>query len=132
MKVLVVLLTVTSLFALVGSAQQSPVKPDPTPPVAAISPFIDVHVHLEKPVADESLAIAVQGMRTENTAKYLFLPSPFDEAGPASFDIEFIQATAKKYSDKISTMGGGGTLNPMVEEAAHTGKVTPELQKKFK
>jgi predicted TIM-barrel fold metal-dependent hydrolase len=127
------LLTVGVLATLVVAAQQAPtVKPDPVPPVAAISPFIDVHVHLEKPVAEESLNVAVQGMRTENTAKYLFLPSPFDEAGPASFDIEFIQATAKKYSDKISTMGGGGTLNPMVEEAAHAGKVSPELQKKFK
>src|SRR5437868_868197 len=91
--------------------------PEPIP-VSAISPFIDVHVHLEKAVADESLASAVQSMRAENTAKYLFLPSPFDEAGPASFDIEFIQEKAKKYSGKIAISGGGGTLNPMIEEAA--------------
>ena len=113
-----------AFLTAVGSAQQTP--------ATAISPFIDVHVHLEKPVADESLAIAVQSMPIENIAKYLFLPSPFDEAGPASFDIEFIQETAKKYEGKIAVSGGGGTLNPMIEEAAHAGKVSPELEKKFR
>jgi predicted TIM-barrel fold metal-dependent hydrolase len=131
-KLFLSLLTITGLLTLMGSAQQSPVKPDPQPPIAAISPFIDVHVHLEKAVADESINLAVQAIRTENIAKYLFLPSPFDEEGPGSFDVEFIKATTKNYSGKIAVSGGGGTLNPMVEQAAHAGKVTPELEKRFR
>ena len=132
MKVCLPLLTLFVLLTLVGSGQQAPVKPDPVPPIAAISPFIDVHVHLEKSVADESIEVAVQGIRTENIAKYHFLPSPFDEDGPAAFDVEFIKAATKRYLDKIAVSGGGGTLNPMIEQAAHAGKVTPELEKKFK
>jgi predicted TIM-barrel fold metal-dependent hydrolase len=83
-------------------------------------------------VADESISVAIQAIPAENIAKYHFLPSPFDEAGPASFDVEFIKAETKKYSDKIAVSGGGGTLNPMIEQAAHAGKVTPELEKRFK
>src|SRR5215469_3800947 len=112
-KVCLAVLGIVCLVASAGSAPQTAaVKPDPVPPVAAVSPFIDVHVHLEKPVADESIQVAVHAMGTGNIAKYLFLPSPFDEAGPASFDIEFIKETIKQYSEKISVSGGGGTLNP--------------------
>jgi predicted TIM-barrel fold metal-dependent hydrolase len=132
-KVCLAFLAIVCLVVLAVSAQQTfSVKPDPVPPVAAVSPFIDVHVHLEKPVADESIQVAVHAVGTENIAKYLFLPSPFDEAGPASFDIEFIKQTTKQYSDKISVSGGGGTLNPMVEEAARARKVAPELEKRFR
>src|SRR5581483_10586813 len=40
-------------------------------------------------------------------------------------------AAAKNYPGKIVISGGGGTLNPMVEQAVRAGKVTPELEKKF-
>jgi predicted TIM-barrel fold metal-dependent hydrolase len=100
--------------------------------VAAVSPFIDVHTHLERAVAEGSIEIAVHAMQAENSAKYLFLPSPFPEGGKGAFDIELIQSAAKKYPDKIMISGGGGTLNPMIEEAVHAGAVSPELEKRFK
>ena len=100
--------------------------------MAALSPFIDVHTHLEKAVAADSVEAAVQAMRAENSAKYLFLPSPFAQAGGRSFDIELIQSAAKKHTDKVSAMGGGGTLNPMIQEAVHAGKTSPELEKRFR
>ena len=100
--------------------------------VAALSPWIDTHVHLEKAVADGSIEIAVHSMQAENTARYVFLPSPFPEESKGSFDIELIESASKKYTDKIAPMGGGGTLNPMIEEAVHAGSVSPDLEKKFK
>lgn len=100
--------------------------------IAAVSPFIDVHTHLEKAVAEGSIEIAVHAMQAENSAKYLFLPSPFPEGAKGAFDIELIQEAAKKYPDKILISGGGGTLNPMIEEAVHAGAVSPELEKRFK
>lgn len=114
------------------SAQQSrESRPGEEHPVAAVSPFIDVHTHLEKAVAADSIKAAVAAMRTENSAKYLFLPSPFDRESDDSFDIELIEGVAKKYPGEISIQGGGGTLNPMIQESVHAGTVSPELMKKF-
>src|SRR5438067_11825882 len=86
------LFTTAIFITLSGAAQAPTVKPDPQPPIAAVSPFIDVHVHLEKPVADESIQVAVKNIPIENIAKYHLLPSPFDEEGPAAFDVEFLKA----------------------------------------
>jgi predicted TIM-barrel fold metal-dependent hydrolase len=111
-----------------GQARQAPVQP----PVAAISPYIDVHTHIEREVAETSVERAVEAMRANNTARYLFLPSPFDEQNARSFDIEFIRAAAKAHPDAISASGGGGTLNPMIQEAVRSGAVSAELQARFR
>jgi predicted TIM-barrel fold metal-dependent hydrolase len=126
---LVMLVAISSL-PLLARTQDRRAAVEPSVP--ALTPFIDVHVHIEREVADKSIETAVQAIPAENIAKYLFLPSPFDEEGHGSFDIEFLQTAAKKYPDKISTLGGGGTLNPMIEEAAHAGRTSPELEKRFK
>ena len=108
MLVRLIAVTTFCIAAAVASAAQAP-------PVAAVSPFVDVHVHMEKPVVDDSIQAAIRSAPIENVAKYLFLPSPFDEEGPASFDVEFIAAEAKKHSANIAISGGGGTLNPMLD-----------------
>ena len=124
-----VLLAVSVGLGLTGEARQAPAVKTPA---AALSPFIDVHTHLEKEVAEKSIEAAAKAMPVENNAKYLFLPSPFDEEGHGSFDIEFIQSAAAKHPGTIVISGGGGTLNPMVQQAARAGKVSPELEKKFR
>ena len=111
-----------------AQARQAPVQP----PVGAISPYIDVHTHLEREVAETSIERAVEAMRTSNAVRYLFLPSPFDEQSARSFDIEFIQAAARTHADVISMSGGGGTLNPMIQEAVRSGAVSAELQARFR
>src|SRR5215469_12679622 len=108
MKKFLTLFTTAAFVTLMGAAQAPSVKPDPQPPIAAVSPFIDVHVHIEKPVADESIQAAAKNIPIENIAKYHFLPSPFDEEGPAAFDVEFLKGITKKYPDKIVVSGGGG------------------------
>jgi hypothetical protein len=89
---------------------------------AALSPYIDVHTHIDKALAGHAIEEAIQAMPSENSAMYLFLPSPFPEQSARSFDIEVIQAAARKYPGKVAVMGGGGTLNPMLQEAAHAGR----------
>jgi hypothetical protein len=87
MKIRLILIAIIAASTFTLAAQAPTVKPDPQPPVAAVSPFIDVHVHIEKPVADESIEVAIKNIPVENIAKYHFLPSPFDEEGPGSFDV---------------------------------------------
>lgn len=126
-----ILVAITAILALSAAAQKGP-APTEAPAAAALSPFIDVHTHLEKEVAEKSIQAAVDAMTAENTAKYLFLPSPFDEECHGSFDIEFIQSAAAKNASRIISSGGGGTLNPMIEEAVRARKVIPELEKRFR
>jgi len=101
------------------------------PRVPAVSPYVDVHTHIDE-LTEKSVELAVQAMQGDNRAKYLFLPSPFEEVGGRSFDIEALQMITKRYSDKIALLGGGGTLNPMLVEAIRAGKTSPELEKRFK
>ena len=101
-------------------------------PGAALSPYIDVHTHLDETHVDVSMQSAIQAMPEENLAKIVFMPSPFTLADASRFDVERLLPGAKKYPGKIYVLGGGGTLNPMIIEAARTGAAGPEVEKKFK
>lgn len=98
----------------------------------AASSYIDVHTHIEGEVADKSTAAAAAVMQRDNRARYLFLPSPFDEGDPRAFDIELLRKVSQKYGTRMAVLGGGGTLNPMIVEAVRIGRTTPELEKRFK
>lgn len=101
-------------------------------PIAAISPFIEVHAHLDQKNAAGSVETALQAMRAENAEKIIFLPSPFALDDPSRFDDEVLIAGEKEHRDKFAFLGGGGTLNVMIQEAVHSGNAGPEVQKKFR
>ena len=100
--------------------------------LAALNPFIDVHTHLDETNVDRSMQTAINAMSQENLAKIIFMPSPFTLADANRFDVERLLPAAKKYPGKIYVLGGGGTLNPMLIEAARTGNAGPEVRKKFR
>lgn len=99
---------------------------------AALSPFIDVHTHLDETNVEASMQTAIRAMPEENLAKIIFMPSPFTLADASRFDIERLLPGAKKYPGKIYLLGGGGTLNSMIIEAARAGDAGPDVRKKFK
>ena len=100
--------------------------------VAALSPYIDVHAHLDETDVAGSMQSAIDSMPVENLAKIVFMPSPFTLADASRFDVERLAPAAKKYPGKIAVLGGGGILNPMIIEAARMGNAGAEVQKKFK
>lgn len=112
-----------------AQAQNSPA---PHKAIAALSPYIDVHTHLDETDVDGSMQSAIRAMLEENLARIVFMPSPFTMADANRFDVERLVPIAKKYAGKIAVLGGGGTLNPMIIEAARTGDAGSEVQKKFK
>lgn len=101
-------------------------------PIAALSPYIDVHTHLDEADVDGSMQSAIRAMPEENLAKIVFMPSPFTLADANRFDVERLAPAAHKFPGKIALLGGGGTLNPMIIEAARTGDAGSEVQKQFK
>ncbi len=123
------------LPAQIGRAQTKPARTQssslPHKLVAALSPYIDVHTHLDESDVDGSMQSAIRAMPEENLAKIVFMPSPFTLADAGRFEVERLLPAARKFPGKIALLGGGGTLNPMIIEAARTGDVGPEVQKKF-
>jgi predicted TIM-barrel fold metal-dependent hydrolase len=116
-----------------GAAPPAPRPASPeTAPVAALSPFIEVHTHLDPQDVPGSIQAALGAMRAENAAKMIFLPSPFTPDDPTRFDDELLIAAEKGHQDKFAFLGGGGTLNVMVQEAVHSNNAGPDVQKKFK
>jgi predicted TIM-barrel fold metal-dependent hydrolase len=122
-----------SVLALFAHAHASaPLPKADTVPVAALSPFIEVHAHLESKDTAGSVQAALQAMEAENAAKMIFLPSPFTPDDPTRFDDEVLIAAEKNHRDKLAFLGGGGTLNVMLQEAVRSKNAGPEIQKKFK
>ena len=124
------------LPAQIGHAQAKPAQTGnssaPHRPIAALSPYVDVHTHLDESDVDGSMQSAIRAMPEENLAKIVFMPSPFTLADANRFDVERLLPAAKKYPGKIAVLGGGGTLNPMIIDAARTGAAGPDVQKKFR
>jgi len=110
----------------------SPLPATEAASVAAKSPYIDVHTHLDQKNAPGSVQVALQAMETENAERFVFLPSPFSPDDPTRFDDEVLRSAEKGHRDKLAFLGGGGTLNVMIQEAVRAGKVSPELEKTFK
>jgi predicted TIM-barrel fold metal-dependent hydrolase len=129
-----------ALFLLAGSAglgffihTYAAAQPASTDaPVAALSPFIEVHSHMGAKEADASIEDALRAMPVENAAKIIFLPLPFTPGDPARFDDEVLIEAEKNHRDKFAFLGGGGTLNVMIQESMRSGNAGPEVQKKFR
>jgi predicted TIM-barrel fold metal-dependent hydrolase len=102
--------------------------------VPAVSPFVDVHAHLDPTDISASIRIALEAMRKENAARIFFLASPstFSMAPKDRFDSELLLSATKDHRDKLSVLGGGGTLNAMIQRAVESGDAGPAVQKKFK
>jgi predicted TIM-barrel fold metal-dependent hydrolase len=115
-----------------AAARPAPRPAPPEPMVVAASPFIEVHAHLEPKDTAGSIQAALKAMDSENARMIIFLPSPFTPDDPTRFDDEVLIAAEKDHRDKFAFLGGGGTLNVMVQEAVHSKNSGPEIQKKFK
>ncbi|MFY9527501.1 MAG: amidohydrolase family protein [Candidatus Acidiferrales bacterium] len=106
-----------------------------TAPVAAVSPYTDSHAHFDAKILSDpgaEVEAALREMSEENAGKLIFLPGPFRPDDPNRFDQEAFMAVVKKHPDKLAFQGGGGSLNPMIQEAVRSGDVGTEVQRKFK
>jgi predicted TIM-barrel fold metal-dependent hydrolase len=95
--------------------------------------WIDVHFHIVGDKGEqggfEEAANHVLDIMNQSGADKIIVMSPprlFE-----SYDIEELLIIHKKYPSRIALMGGGGTLNPMLQKAGHSGDISPELKKTF-
>ena len=99
--------------------------------VKAKAPYIDAHVHLDdrSPAGVQSM---LETISRQNVKKIFVLVPPYTADDPANYDTEPLLAIAKQHPDKLAVVGGGGTLNAMLQQAMTPGNAGPEVQRKFK
>ena len=118
-------LVVASMTLLAGHAGV------PAASVPALSPFVDVHTHWENSDPQGSVEAALRDMPEENAVRIVFMPPP--QADPTgSFDAEAILPYVKTHADKIAVLGGGGTLNVMIQQAVRSGDAGPEVERRLR
>lgn len=125
-----------SVFPRARSEDQDPGKDRESAPapalVPAVSPYMDVHTHIDPRDPVASVEAAAQSVRVQNAARIFLLAEPYPQDDPERYDVDIFLSAAKKYPGKLSVVGGGGTLNAMIMESVRTGDSGPEVQRKFK
>jgi len=121
-------LLVLLLGCLMAVAHQAP----SSSPVAATSPFVDAHTHLDSADVKHSIQAALEAMPHENAVKIILMPPPFTADDPARYDADVILPEVKSHADRFGVLGGGGTLNAMIQQAVSSGDVGREVRRRFK
>ncbi len=103
--------------------------------------FIDVHNHLvgryvSRPGVHETdyegaARVALDTMNRLGIKKMLIMPPPFSPNHPNRYSFEDLTGAVKKYPDRFAFLGGGGTLNVMIQQAVHEGTTSQRLKSRF-
>ncbi|MBU0514694.1 MAG: amidohydrolase [Proteobacteria bacterium] len=116
----------------------------PKPPVfrGKGPPFYDTHAHLFGMVHlgsggprsdyDGAARVALGFMDRLNILKTFIMPPPFTFHQEHSYDYPAFIDVLKRYPTRFKFLGGGGTLNVMIQEAVHQGRVGRDLKERFK
>jgi hypothetical protein len=107
-----------------------------TAPAAA--PIIDTHAHLQArgPHHRQSdfggaAAEALEGMDREGISRTIIMPPPFGPDSPGRYDFEELASAIGEHSSRLSCLGGGGTLNPMLHDSVRAGTIDAALERNF-
>lgn len=101
-------------------------------------PFIDVHVHIfpdihttvEQRLAmnfDHAADLAIEHMDRNNVQTSIIMVTP---SVTGLFDSKVLFAQAARYPGRFAVLGGGGTLNPVIQHTA-PADVTEEVKQRF-
>ncbi|MEW5725211.1 MAG: amidohydrolase family protein [Thermodesulfobacteriota bacterium] len=125
-------LAVTALVLCLGAcvpAGSAPARKDMAgrgPATSAL--FIDTHVHLD----DVKLArFALDEMAEFGVGKMILMPTPAAADRYNTGDLDAAAAAARKYPDRFAFLGGGGTLNALIHQAAEDPAPSAELMSRF-
>lgn len=95
--------------------------------------WIDVHFHLiadkgDLVSFDEAAQRALRIMDAERIQTLVVMSPPRPHE---NFDIESLADVVKKYGPRIVMFGGGGSLNPMLQEAGKSPEVPEGVRRRF-
>lgn len=111
---------------------------------AELPPIIDTHIHLNngvgprnqidlpsRPDFEGAVDAAIVRMDRFGIRRSLLMPPPMPPAARAAYDIEALQFAVKKYPDRIFLLGGGGSLNALIQGTS-ADAVTEDIKQRFR
>ncbi len=125
-------LPISALILFVSAHLLFAAQPKPADARPALTSYIDVHAHLDPADPNGSVQAALQSEAAGNATTILLLPLPFAPEDPGIYDAETYMAAVKMHPGKLAFLGGGGSLNVMIQNAVRSGDAGAEVQRKFK
>lgn len=104
----------------------------PALPEGGKFPHIDVHMHLigaRQAQFGEAVEACVAAMENFGISKAVVMSPP--QPPPGVFDVSDFVAELRRRGSRFAFLGGGGNLNPMLQEHRDPGSVTSDVEKKF-
>lgn len=129
-----------ALIGCLGTACAATAPPDAALPGADAGsrvPYIDTHAHLDgriSPMATDyegAVSDALETMNRMGIRKTLVMPPPFSSGHPGQYDFEAFLAAIRQHPARFGFLGGGGSLNVMIQDASRPGGVSPEALRSF-
>jgi hypothetical protein len=75
--------------------------------------------------------VALDSMNRLGIKKMFIMPPPFSLNHPNRYTFEDLIGAVKKYPDRFAFLGGGGTLNVLIQQAVHDGTTSQRLKSRF-
>lgn len=105
-------------------------------PSATRAPWIDVHVHPNggrgrSANFQSAVNATVAVMAEAGIKKMVVMPPPQVGGTPPPFDFESFIEPVKSHGTRLAFLGGGGSLNPMIQEAGRQTTIGDRLRKSF-
>ncbi len=99
--------------------------------------YIDTHNHVVGRRSkgqldlDKSVSIALENMNAAGIKTCFLMPMPQTENQNRPLYLEDLLPVVRKYPDRFALLGGGGSLNVMIQQAVKEGNVSKSLEQQF-
>jgi len=95
--------------------------------------WIDVHVHLVGGSGgyESALRLALNAMDETAIRRMIIMPPPQVYGNPGNHDYESFLDAVRRYQTRFAFLGGGGTLNPMIQAEAQKAEVSDGVKQEF-
>jgi predicted TIM-barrel fold metal-dependent hydrolase len=119
------------------STQNQPRQMAKNPPAVAESVYVDTHNHLVGPRQgghysfERQVRIALEAMNATGVKINLLMPMPQTVGQKLTLRFEDLLPVVQMYPKRFAALGGGGSLNVMIQEAVRNGHVSEKMEKKF-
>jgi predicted TIM-barrel fold metal-dependent hydrolase len=127
-----VLLTVCILIGAIRLISGVPPQSAEGHVVPAVSPYIDAHTHFDEHDPEGSVRAIIQAAPGENMVKTFLLIPPDTVSPSGAIDAAGILAATKPYRERLAVLGGGETLNSMIQQSVRSGDAGAPIQKIFR
>lgn len=96
----------------------------------ALTAYVDAHAHYDDRDVAASVRAALAALPQQNATAIFLLTPPDTFDHPGHFDADAMLAAAKPHRGKLVVVGGGGTLNAVIQRTPPNG-VTAEVRGTF-